>query len=155
MDDESRQVWLAFINADREYREAMGELRNVDLVTVLREALQQLPWRRQALAVLQSSNVDFSILLLSRLFGLATVSHSLLGEVRKCILRVPRDVLERELPSLVHGLIDNPESDYEAYRRIAELLRLADLPGLLQDLVGAAAQSQDPDIRDVADDFHG
>jgi hypothetical protein len=155
MDDKSRRAWLAFIHAEQAYRAAMADLRDVDLERVLRESLQHLPWRRQALAVLQGSNIGLSVRLLPQLFELAAVSHSLLDEVRKCILRIPRDVLEREFPALVHGIILSPESDYEVFRRVAELLRLTDMPGLLETLVSAAAQSKDLDIQEVAEDFGG
>lgn len=147
------RAWLAFLHAEQVYREAMAELGHVDLEQVLREGLGHLPWRRQALDVLMLSNVAFSVRLLPQLFELASVSHALLSDVRESILRIPRDILETELPSLVHALTVNPESDYEAYRRTAELLRLLEMPELLMELAGAAAQSSDSDIREVGKDF--
>jgi hypothetical protein len=153
VNEESMRAWLAFVHAEQVYREAMGELRNVDLEQVLREGLGHLPWRRQALAVLRASNVAFSVRLLPQLFELAAVSHALLGSVRECILRIPRDDLETQFPSLVDALIADPQSDYEAYRRTAELLRLLEMPELLGKLVNAASRSSDSDIREVAEDF--
>ncbi|GIH07623.1 hypothetical protein Rhe02_56900 [Rhizocola hellebori] len=153
MDSDSEQLWLAFVQAEQAYREAMGALRRTNMEEVLREGLERLPWRRQALAVLGASNVEISERLLPELFELAGVSHSLIDEVRRCISRIPRDVLERKLPGFVAVLIANPKSDYEAYRRTAELLRLLEMGDLLSELVDAAAMSPDSDIREVAVDF--
>jgi hypothetical protein len=153
MDRESERAWLAFVQAEQAYRETMGALRDIDLDQALREGLQRLPWRRPALTVLGASNVAISERLLPELFQLACFSHSLLSEVRRCILRIPHDVLVRDLPALLEAMTTNPNSDYEAYRRIAELLRLLEMNSLLSELTAAASVSPDPDIKEVADDF--
>lgn len=153
MEEASRRAWLAFVQAEQAYWESMGELREIDLIQTLREGLAHAPWRRPALAVLRASNVAYSVQLLPELFDLAGEAHSMLSEVRRCIRRIPKDVLERELPALLDRLIAGQESDDEAYRRTAELLRLLELPSLLAFLVSAASASADPDIREVAEDF--
>jgi hypothetical protein len=153
MDQQAERVWLAYVEAERAYREAMAELRHVDMVPVLREGLRSLPWRRAALAVLGSSDTRLSEELLPELFQLASVSHSLIGEVRRCVLRIPRERLLVQLEPLIRRLTADPASDYEAYRRSAELLREIGSRPLLDLLVRAAATSADAEIREVADDF--
>jgi hypothetical protein len=153
MDNETERVWLAFVQAEQAYRESMGALRHVDMLSALREGLLNLTWRRPALAVLASSSVEFSEQLLPELFQLSAVSHSLIGEVRRCILRIPRERIAPQLQRLVRQLIDDPSSDYEAYRRIAELLSELEGRPLLGVLIHAARKSSDADIRDVAADF--
>jgi hypothetical protein len=153
MDQESERIWLAYVQAEQAYREAMGELRHIDMVTALRAGLTNLPWRRAALAALRASDVGLSEALLAELFGLATAAHAQLRAVRECIVRVPRDVLEVRLDPLVRQLIAEPGADYEAYRRIAELLRELEFWPLLAALTDAAAASGDADIREVAEDF--
>lgn len=153
MDHESERAWLRFVQAEQVYREAMADLCHVDMVVVLRGGLLSLPWRRPALAVLGSSDPALSEQLLPELFQLASVSHSLIGEVRRCIRRVPRERLAVQLESLVCQLVDDSNSGYEAYRRIAELLREIGCWPVLDILVHAARASSDADIREVADDF--
>lgn len=153
MDHEPERAWLRFVRAEHAYREAMADLRHVDMVAVLREGLLSLPWRRPALVVLGSSDVALSEQLLPELFRLAAVSHSLIGEVRRCIRRIPRERLAARLEPLVCQLVDDSTSDYEAYRRIAELLRELECWPVLDDLVRAAKTSPDADVREVADDF--
>lgn len=153
MDQEPEAVWLAFVRAEQAYRDAMAELRHIDMVGVLREGLLSLPWRRPALAALNASNVEISENLLPELFRLSCVSHALLGEVRRSIKRIPRETLDVRLEPLVRQLISDKESDYEAYRRTAELLRDLGSWSLLNMLTEAAAASSDEDIAEVADDF--
>ncbi|MFC3896413.1 hypothetical protein ACFOWZ_33475 [Lentzea rhizosphaerae] len=155
MDGRDEVVWLAFVQAENIYRTAMADLRKVDLVEVLREGLNRLPWRRPALAVLGSSGPEISSQLLPELFELASVSHSLIGEVRKCILRVPGELLKPQIAVHVERLTADRQSDYEAYRRIAELLVIMKDWELLDYLVNAASMSSDVDIREVAADFDG
>jgi hypothetical protein len=45
--------------------------------------------------------------------------------------------------------------DYDVYRRLAELLSHLGLHEALQELRRRAAASNDPDIREVAEDFTG
>ncbi|MEJ3741946.1 hypothetical protein WEI85_01410 [Actinomycetes bacterium KLBMP 9797] len=153
MDKQTKRAWLAFVQAEQQYREKAAALAGPDLVPMLREALEYLPWQRPALAILGGSSVELNKELLPELFRLAQVSHSLIGEVRRCILRIPPDVLEVGLEPLVRRLISDPTSDDEAYRRIAELLAEAEIWYLLRLLVRHANDSDDVDIREVADDF--
>jgi hypothetical protein len=85
--------------------------------------------------------------------ALANVGHSLISEVRRCILRVQSEALRPYVARHVAGLIDDPSSGDEAYRRIAELLVDMEDRELLKTLTNAAALSSDPDIREVDEDF--
>lgn len=155
MDAESKSAWLTFVYAEASYREALAGLRHVDEVATLREGLGELPWRRAALVVLGFTDPAINEQLLPELFRLASVSHALIGEVRRCIYRIPRDRLVARLEPLVHGLIADNDSDYETYRRIAEMLRDLEAWPLLDVLTRAAGASPDGDIREVAEDFGG
>jgi hypothetical protein len=77
----------------------------------------------------------------------------MLADVRRCIVRVPRDVLEDRLPHVLSAVVGNPASDYQAYRRLAELLDQLHFDRLRAELVEAAGRSSDPDVREVAEDF--
>jgi hypothetical protein len=152
---ETESTWLAFVAAEEAYRHGMASLRHVDMEEALREGLARLPWRRAALAVIGASSVDIAERLLPQLFQQSLVAHSLLAEVRRCILRIPRETLARDLPVLVHAVIADRASDYEAYRRTAELLRILEMWELLGTVIRAASTSPDLDIREVAEDFDG
>lgn len=153
MDPESERAWLKFAQAEQAYIEALADLRHFDMEPMLREGLLNLQWRRQALGILRSSDVKLCEKLLPELFELATVGHSLIAAVRRCIRRIPRERLVVQLVPLVQQLTEDPNSDYEAYRRIAELLREIECWPLLGVLVRAASTSSDVDILEVAEDF--
>ena len=146
-------IWLDFVCAEEAYITAMANLRHVDEVEVLREGLRNLAWRRPALVVLRLTDVEVVEQLLPELLVLANVGHSLISEVRRCILRVRPESLRPHVARHVAGLISDQASDYEAYRRIAELLVDMEEWGLLKTLTNAAALSADPDIREVDEDF--
>lgn len=153
MDARDERIWLDFVHAEEAYITAMANLRHVDEVAVLREGLRNLAWRRPALVVLRLTGVEVVEQLLPELLVIANVGHSLIGEVRRVILRVQPGSLRPYVARHVAGLIGDQSSDYEAYRRIAELLVEMEEWGLLKTLTNAAALSADPDIREVDEDF--
>jgi hypothetical protein len=145
--------WIAFMEAEQNFREALVDLRRFDLESILKTGLSKLTWRRQALVVLAAYDWPLTETLLPELLPLSLSAHSLLAEVRRCVLRVPREKLVVHLASLVESVVNNPDSDYEAYRRTAELVDTVHADALLLTLITAAERSSDADIREVADDF--
>ena len=71
--------------------------------------------------------------------------------VREILGRLPRAALQSLLPPVIHDRLRDAEDD--EFRRIAELLKHLGLSDQLADLVAVARVSDDPNIREVADDF--
>ena len=153
MDPAAREAWENVLRADDAFYEAVGKLAEFPLGDILIEALGEFRGQRTALKLLHNTSVEIRHAALPALFPLALVSHSLLLEVRRVITSLPREILDQELPPLVTAVLYDESSDYEAYRRLAELLRETGHTDLLRQLVAAARRSKDEDILEVADDF--
>jgi hypothetical protein len=89
--------------------------------------------------------------LFQTLIDLAAVSHSDIQLVRDVILSIDRQWLAIHIEPEVDRVLDNAQ-EYEEFRRLAELLKMMESPHLAS-LVARAAASDDPDIREVAQDF--
>jgi hypothetical protein len=155
MDAETERLWQEFVQVDEAYVAAMVKLGRTDMVATLRAGLANLSWRRTALRVLKDIDQQHSLALLPELYELSKSAHQLVYAVRHCMARIPRGELLLALEPLVEAMLDDPESDYEAYRRTAEFLHDQEFKALLRRVVVAAEISPDPDIKEVAEDFGG
>ena len=145
--------WAAVVEAEERFAEAVAAIPPEELQHVLAWALGDFASRRAALRVLGGADPRVVTAVLPELEPLLLVSHALLPECRRVLLRLPRAELLDHLERLTGEVVDDPSSDYEAYRRLAELLRAVGADRVLGRLVDAAALSTDPDIADVAEDF--
>ena len=145
--------WDIVVRAERAFAEALASLNPRDLPELIGPALRTLAERRAALRVLRDSPPELTTAVLADLSGLLLVSHSLLEECRRVVLRLEPDVLSAYLDGLVQQLMSDSGADYEAYRRLAELLVRARAARPLTELMASALASPDSDIREVADDF--
>jgi len=96
-------------------------------------------------------DTDYSEALVDQLVS-ASLSHRNALRVRQILGRLPHDQAERIVPPAVWRQLHQTD-DYDAYRRMAELLSHLGLYGALGELSAEALKSSDPDIREVGDDF--
>jgi hypothetical protein len=80
------------------------------------------------------------------------LSHREALRVRQILGRVAHNDLEAAVPPVVWEQLKTTP-DYDAYRRLAELLAYLGLDEALQELRHRALGSDDPDVREVGEDF--
>jgi hypothetical protein len=73
--------------------------------------------------------------------------------LRALLAQVEPALLEPHLTGLVEEVIGAGDEAWDRYRRLAELLDVLACPALLRRVVEVAAQSDNADIREVAEDF--
>jgi hypothetical protein len=146
-------AWLAVLEADRRLNEALSAFPPNELRETLARALTDFSSRRTALRVLRSAHPSLTSGVLPAVEPLLLVSHSLLDACRALVLRLPSAERIDFLQRLTTTVVDDDASDYEAYRRLAELLRVTGASDALAVLVRAASRSADPDIKEVEEDF--
>jgi hypothetical protein len=144
---------MAVVEADRRLNEALWALPDDELPETLAWALGDLSSRGTALRILGSADPSLTSRVLPALEPLLLVSHSLLGACRALVLRLPSAERLDFVQRLTATVVDDDASDYEAYRRLAELLRATGASEALAVLVRAASRSADPDIKEVEEDF--
>lgn len=118
-------------------------------VEALREALRKAEGR-WALYFLLLADADLVREVLPELI-VAGLCHRDALLVRGIVGRLPRSVLQSELPPVIEVRL--ADADDDEFRRLAELLDHLGLDAELAHLVAVARQSEDPDIREVAESF--
>jgi hypothetical protein len=145
-------LWQAFVEAKRELHRRQAEFyQNArDRPMVLKAALAAGAWhQRTALDFLAALSAD-GLALLPELVELST-SHRWALDARQAIARIPRDRLLPLLEPLILDRLDSADDD--EYRRFAELLAHIEAWELLGRLAARGLASNDPDTREVAQDF--
>ena len=150
---DSDSAWDEVVRAERAYGESLAAFALQDLPQVVGPALQRFDERPTALSVLRDCDPRLTKEVFPQLTRLLLVSHSLLEECRRLVLRIEPADLAILLDDLVQQVVCDPEADYEAFRRLAELLTRAGCSSALAELVKYAASAPDQDIREVATDF--
>lgn len=122
-------------------------------VAVLVTALKGDAWDRTAAlkVLLETGNRDYIINVFPTLLDLATGMHGLLDLVREVIRRTPQAWLDEHLGELVLDRLKG--EDDGGYRRLAELLSGLEDYAALDELVRTAIESDDPNLREVGEDF--
>ena len=148
------QLWSEVVEADRLYLGRSGRfLRGAsDRVGVLRTALGK-PGERGAALRLLHTIPDYALrrALLPDLVRLASLTHSDTVSARELIVDLKNESgFARELEAAVPAVLAG--ADDEQHRRIAELLADVD-QGMLERHLDACRRSDDPYIREIADDF--
>lgn len=117
----------------------------------LREALTTPTRHRRALLLLQVLHTDYTVGLADVLVrrALSTGDTAL---VRRLFARLPRDEMVGVVPTAVWRQLAETD-DFDAYRRMAELLDYLGLDDALQQLADAAADSDDPETREVGREY--
>jgi hypothetical protein len=145
--------WDAVVCADDAFFSAMGALPRDELGLVLVKGLERFDYRRTALHVLLHCDPTMVGEVRDAFYPLLLVSHSLLQESRRVLLTLPEAQMVEHLTQITDDVINNPASDYEAYRRLGELLSMTNSHELLARLVAVALGSSDEDIREFGEDF--
>lgn len=129
---------------------ALGQ-HSTEALTVIRPALRRATGRTRALTLLAHLGSDVTSAVVPELVE-AALSHRDALAARELLGRLPYDAAARLVPPAVWDLLAE-EDDDDAYRRMAELLRHLGLSDTLRELCRRAAASDDPDVREVAEDF--
>jgi len=98
-------------------------------------------------------DTDYSAALIDELVS-ASLSHRNALRVRQILGRLPHAQAKHVVPPAVWRQLQ-ATADYDAFRRMAELLSHLGLRGALSQLSAQALKSSDPDIREVGADFAG
>jgi len=151
---DDRDLWMAVVAAQAELsaRRAAFHQHARSPATVLAGALNG-PAGEQAAALrflAASGYLSDHMELLPALLGLAQ-SHRWAGYARQAISAARRDRLIPAIEELVPPLLDT--ADYDACRRLAELLARIGAWQSLAELTRRALSSADPDTREVGEDF--
>lgn len=148
----------AWSEAVRTARTLFGKIRALQsdfpgTLESLRGALRIPEEQPLALLILGLLETDFSETLVDQLVS-ASLSHGNALRARQVLGRLPHDQAERAVPPAVWRQL-RETGDYDAYRRMAELLSHLGLKDALSRLSAEALKSSDPDIREVGEDFAG
>lgn len=149
------EAWARAVEAARAVAAAAQALtadENATLATI-RAAVRGLPERKAALLLLCHLPTQYTVALTDELVGAALSQRETLL-VRQILGRMPRhEVVSVVPPAVWRQLAATPDAD--AYRRLAEVLRYLGLDDALRELCEAALESDDPEIREVGEDFQG
>jgi hypothetical protein len=151
--DDPRESWQRAVDALRALIPAIGALQSDYPGTLesLRHALRVLEDEPAALLLLGVLEPEYSEALVDELVS-ASLSHRNALRVRLILGRLPHVQAERIVPPAVWRRLQDT-GDYDAYRRMAELLSHLGLREALSQLSAQALASEDPDIREVGEDF--
>jgi hypothetical protein len=149
------EPWQQALGAVRALLQAMTALQSdyPGTLELLRRALRNPEEETAALMVLGLLETDYSGALVDQLVS-ASLSHRNALRVRQILGRLPHGQTVRVVPPAVWRQLKET-GDYDAYRRMAELLSHLGLRGALSQLSAEALKSSDPDIREVGEDFAG
>jgi hypothetical protein len=147
------QLWSDLLLAERQFADARGRLlaTHGSLHSVLEPALRDPTQRRTALRVLQTLDEPTRREYFSTLVELASVAHVDIMLVRDVLLSLDTVWVRSNIWLQIEETLKTQGTD-EEYRRYAEILHIIDAR-LLGKLVGLALQSEDADVREVAEDF--
>src|ERR1700722_590294 len=153
VEEDSRESWQRAIDALMVLGAAIGALQADYPGTLesLRRALCVLEDEPAALLLLGLLDSEYAAALVDELVS-ASLSHRNALRVRLILGWLPHDQAERTVPLAVWRQLQKT-SDYDAYRRMAELLSHLGLREALSRLSARALASSDPDIREVGEDF--
>jgi hypothetical protein len=122
-----------------------------DTLARLRTALGGTGERRAALILLSVLDPRYTVELTDVLTACALSARDAML-VRQLFGRLPRHQVQSVVPAAVWRQLEQTP-DEDAYRRLAELLYYLGLDDALRELSSAALASDDPEIRQVGEEF--
>jgi hypothetical protein len=148
-----RESWRRAVDALGTLIPAIGALQSdyPGTLELLRHALRVLEDEPAALLLLGVLDPEYSEALVDELVS-ASLSHRNALRVRLILGRLPHVQAARIVPPAVWRQLQET-GDYDAYRRMAELLSHLGLRQALSQLSAQALANDDPDIREVGEDF--
>ena len=157
---QAERLWQRFVAAENRYCAARMDLpaaksallgSNADITAILRQALSTVADRGAALRLLLELDESVRREVFPILVDVASVGHRDIQLVRDVILSIDREWVLEHIPVYVSEILER-STEYEEYRRLAELLDMIHSP-YLAALVEKAGQSNDIDILEVAEDY--
>lgn len=152
MTESDHDLWATLVSADKQLAGARAEFyqRAGDRRSVLAAALRGSAWDRgAALSFLEALPDDVPSLLDELVDNALSVRWALAA--RRAIAAGQPVVVTPLLTEIVRGRL--AAADADDFRRLAELLRHLGAVEPLASLLSEARQSDDPETRQVADDF--
>ena len=152
----NHDIWEDYSLAeDVFYAKRMELFASKDFESRLASALRSPEGSERALRVLLDARVDhsFALSVLSELIELAVSGPTRSLDLASQVLA--RQFSDDEVRSSISEMIENyyKSSDYFLLRRLAQVLRDHHLDDLLLTLVSNCRNHDDPDIREISDDF--
>ncbi|MEW6494803.1 MAG: hypothetical protein AB1589_20135 [Cyanobacteriota bacterium] len=146
------ELWHKVFDREIAYIQARQDfLKNcTGRVGLIKKALHNPTERGTALRLIEYLNLEECQSLFDDLVDLASVSHSDIELCRKVILSLPKTWLLANIEKSAEPLLQDGTD--EEYRRLLELYIDIDRE-LTQRLAIRALQQDDPDIREVGEDF--
>lgn len=156
-ESDSKRLWQRLVSAEDEYYGAwagisLAERDGVDFTEHLRPALGDVRERGTALRFLAVADERVKRRVFPELVEAASVGHADFGLARDVLFSLDREWLLAHLPAEIERILALPTSDDEEYRRFAQILHDLQSP-YLAALVARATTSENPHIREVADDY--
>lgn len=150
--EKDTELWHKVFEKEIAYIQARQDfLKNcTDRIGLIKKALHNPTERGTALRLIEYLNLEERQSLFDDLVDLASVSHSDLELCRKVILSLPKTWLLANIEKRTEPLLQDGTD--EEYRRLLELYIDIDRE-LTQRLAIRALQQDDPDIREVGEDF--
>lgn len=145
-------AWRRFTDAEREMIGARMALVATDWEPVVRRALSTAD-KETALRLLQLLPDDRTVPFADALLPLALRSKPYVAIVRELLRSLGPGWMSANARDFVEQTISSPDATEEEFHRLAELLVELNEPELLKMVVDAAGRSDDPDIREVAEDY--
>lgn len=119
----------------------------------LREALRGSQHTSSALILLRILDADYTVALIDELVALST-SHTYALAAREVLGMLSYADAAHLVPPAIWALVEQPDPyPDDTYLRCAELLDHLGLTGALRELLQRARASDDPDVREVAEDY--
>jgi hypothetical protein len=149
------EVARAALEGASRFELQVADLRTNEQATLLRlrSALGKPGERRAAITVLGVLSESFTRNLVPEIVAVA-LSHREALAARQLLGRLSYSAAAKSVPPAVWGQLENT-GDYDAYRRMAQLLEHLGMADALRELCRRAAASNDSDVREVAVDFGG
>ena len=149
----SRDAWRDALAAAKALALTASTLNADDSETIatLKHALRSAEDEGAALILLGYLDAGFTISLVNQVVE-ASLSHRHALRARELLGRLPHGEASRVVPPAVLRQLEET-GDYDAYRRLAEVLSHLGLADALRDLSNRALESSDPDVREVGQDF--
>ena len=147
------EAWEELVRSEEVYIARRVRLLALGAEPQLRLALASPRGVGAALRILADAPLELVMDLFDVLFLAATTTHPQVGFARDVLGRLDPGWLTSALSSQVEERLSRPGTDWEDYRRLAELLSALGQRMLLIAVVERAGQSNDEDVREVAADF--
>lgn len=150
--ENNTELWHKVFENEIDYIQSRQDFLNncTDRIRLIKKALYNPTERGTALRLIEYLNIEERQSLFDDLVDLASVSHSDIELCRKAILSFPKMWILTNIEKSAEPLLQDGTD--EEYRRLLELYLDIDWE-LAQRLALRALQHDDPDIREVGEDF--